>query len=222
MLPRTPALPGEPYVEVQKPWSMGECGHGMALDRDAMFIDLVVEGFAQGDGVGGVILGRRSLGMIWGEPQVEMIEKVKSRGINQAIHIGVIVGAEEDRGCEDSLEALNHPTIMTTIGRKSEEIEHLDGSLKADGAAFLLDSQGGYPYGDQSVLTEGQTILGMSGDLEEVLSVSSRMGQLAGWRSAERQSAEDERACVEGQFLLSGVALLAGKVDGIELAEPPF
>ena len=86
---------------------------------------------------------------------MEMIKKVKTRRINQAIRIGVIVGSEEDRGCEDSLEALNHSSIMTTIGSKTKEIEHLEGSIKADDSAFLLDGQSGYPNGDQSVLAEG-------------------------------------------------------------------
>ena len=157
MLPRTPALPNQPYVEVKKTWSMGECGHGMTFHRYSMLVDLVEEGFAQGDRVDGITLGRRTLDVIWGKPKVEMIEKVKTRRINQAIRIGVIVGAEEDRCCEDSLEALNHSPIMTTIGCKTKELEHLEGSFKADDTAFLLDRQGGYPYGDQSVLAEGQS-----------------------------------------------------------------
>jgi hypothetical protein len=151
-----------------------------------------------------------------------MIEKVKTRRINQAIRIGVIVGAEEDRGCEDSLEALNHSPIMTTIGSKTKEIEHLEGGIKADDTAFLLDRQGGYPYGYQSVLAEGQAKLGMSGNLEKELSVPSDVGQLAGLWAAERQAAEDKRPGVKGEFLLSGVALLAGKVDRFELPKPPF
>ena len=48
------------------------------------------------------------------------------------------------------------------------------------------------------------------------------MGQLAGLRAAERQAAEDKRPCVEGEFLLSGAALLAGKVDRFELPEAVF
>ena len=189
MLPRTPAFPDEPYVEVQQPWSMGECSHGMTLHRDAMFVDLVVEGFAECDGVAVEMVGPGTLRVLQSEPEVEMIEKVKTRGINQAIRVGVIVGAEEDRCCENSLEALNHPPVVATIGRKTEEVEHLKGGIKADDTASLLDSQGGYPYGDQSVLTEGQTILGMSGDLEKELSVPSGMGQLARLRASERQAA---------------------------------
>ena len=82
MLPRTPALPDQPYVEIEKPWSMGEGSHGMALHRDAMLVDLVVEGFAQGDGVAAAIFDRRNLGIVRGKPQVEMIKKVKTRRIN--------------------------------------------------------------------------------------------------------------------------------------------
>ncbi|SPE29425.1 hypothetical protein SBA2_450041 [Acidobacteriia bacterium SbA2] len=185
---------------------MGECSHGMTLHRYPMLVDLVVEGFAQGvvegfaqgNGVGAVVLGSRALGAIWGKPKVEMIKKVKARRINQAIRLGVIVSAEEDRSCEDSLEALNHAPIMTTIGCKTKEIEHLEGSIKADDTAFLLDSQGGYPYGDQSVLAEGQAELRMSRNLEKELSVASRMGQLAGLGAAERQAAEDKWPGVEG------------------------
>jgi hypothetical protein len=43
---------------------MGECSYGMTLHRYSMLVDLVVEDLAQGDGVDGVILGRRTLGMI--------------------------------------------------------------------------------------------------------------------------------------------------------------
>ena len=64
MLHHTPALPREPHVKVQKPWSMGECSNCMTFHRYSMLVDLVVEDLAQGDGVDGVILGRRTLGMI--------------------------------------------------------------------------------------------------------------------------------------------------------------
>lgn len=38
MLPRTPALPNEPQIEVKKPWGMGECSKGMTLDRYSMLV----------------------------------------------------------------------------------------------------------------------------------------------------------------------------------------
>jgi len=59
-------------------------------------------------------------------------------------------------------------------------------------------------------------------NLEEELSVPSCVGQLTRLGAAERQAAEDKRPRMEGEFLLSGVALIAGELDGIELPESPL
>jgi hypothetical protein len=168
------------------------------------------------------MVGPKTLGILWSKPKVNAIEKMKARRIDQPIGIRTILRAEEDRGCEDSLEALNHSPIMTTIGCKTEEIKHPKGSFKVDGAAFLLHGESGYPNGDQPILAEGQAILGVRRDLQKELSVLSRMGQLTGWWAAERQAAEDKRSSMESESLLPHVALLAGKVDRFELPEPPF
>jgi hypothetical protein len=73
-----------------------------------------------------------------------------------------------------------------------------------------------------SSLAEGQAKLGVRRDLQKELSVPSRMGQLTRFWPAQRKSAQDKRACVEREFLFAKVALLAGKVDRFELAEPQF
>ena len=83
------------------------------------------------------------------------IKKMKPRGIHQQISIRMILGAEGDGRCEDSLKALNNSPIVTTVGSEPEEIEHLKGSFKVDGAAFLLQSEGRNPNGDQAILAEG-------------------------------------------------------------------
>jgi hypothetical protein len=134
---------------------MCERSNGMTLHRDSMLIDFVVEGFAEGDGVSDAIVGLGSLAVVGSKPKVEAIKKMKTRGINQRIGVGVILGSEEDGRCEDSLKALNHSPIMATVGSEPEEIEHLKGSVKVDGAAFLLDGESGYPNGDQAILAEG-------------------------------------------------------------------
>jgi hypothetical protein len=158
---------------------VGECRDRMTLYGYSMLVDLLVEGFTEGDGVAGAILGRGTLGMIWGKPKAEAIEKVKTRRIDQPMGIGMILGAEEDGGGEDPLEALNHPPVMATVRSKAEEIEHLSGCVKADDATFLLHGEGGHPNGNQPVLAEGQAVFGMSCDLEKELSIPSGMGQLA-------------------------------------------
>ena len=111
---------------------------------------------------------------------------------------------------------------MATVGSEAEEIEHLMGSIKVDGAAFLLDGESGYPNGDQAILAEGQAKIGMRRDLQKKLSVPSCMGQLTRLGAAERQAAEDKRPRMEGEFLFALVALLAGELDGIELPKPAF
>jgi hypothetical protein len=178
---------------------MCECSNGMTLDGYPILIDFVVEGFAQCDGVSGAIVGLGSLAVVGSKPKVEAIKKMKTRGIHQRISIGTILGAEEDGRCEDSLKSLNNSPIMTTIGSEAEEIEHLKGSLKVDGAAFLLHGESGYPNGDHAILAKGQAKLGVRRNLEKELSVSSRMGQLTGLWAAERQATEDKRPSVKGE-----------------------
>ena len=155
MLPCGPAFPHEPDVKVQNSGGMGKCSNGMTLHRYSMLIDFFVESFAEGDNICAAILGPGTFGAVRSKPKVDAIKKMKTRGIDHRIRIGVNLGAEEEGRCEDSLKALNHSPVMTTIGSKTKEIEHLDGSIKADDTAFLLDSQGGHPYGDQAVLPEG-------------------------------------------------------------------
>lgn len=222
MVPHRPALPHKPNVKVQDSGGMGECSDGITLHRDAVLVDFIIEGFAEGDGISVTILGSESLGVVRCKPKVDAIKKMKTRGINQRISIGMILRAEEDGRCEDSLETLNHSPIVATVGSEPEEIEHLEGSVKVDGAAFVLDGESSYPNGNQSILAEGQAKLRVRRDLQKELSVPSRMGQLTGLRAAERQATEYKRPCMEGEFLFALVALLAGELDGIELPKPAF
>lgn len=48
------------------------------------------------------------------------------------------------------------------------------------------------------------------------------MGQLTGWRAAERQAAKDKRPRMEGEILFAMVALFACQLGGFELPQPAF
>ena len=85
---------------------MSERSDGMTLHRYSMLIDFIVEGFAEGDDISAAIPRRGTLGAVGCKPEVDEIEKMKTRGINQQISIGMIMGAEEDGRCEESLKAL--------------------------------------------------------------------------------------------------------------------
>ena len=120
---------------------MSERSDGMTLHRYAMLVDLIAEGFAENDGVAGAILSSGSRSVVRSKPEMNAIKKMKTRGIHQPISIRMILGAEEDGRCEDSLETLNNSPIMAPIRSEAEEIEHLKGSFKVDGATFLLDGR---------------------------------------------------------------------------------
>jgi hypothetical protein len=76
---------------------MGECSNGMTLHRYSMLINFIVEGFAEGDGVSGAILGLENLGTVRSKPKVDAVEKMKTRGIDQGIAFGMVMRPEEDR-----------------------------------------------------------------------------------------------------------------------------
>jgi len=81
VLPHAPTFPNEPHVEVQKPRGVGEGCDRMTLYWYSMLVDLLVEGFTEGNGVAGVCFVRRSRGAIGGKPKVEAVEKMKTRPI---------------------------------------------------------------------------------------------------------------------------------------------
>jgi hypothetical protein len=110
----------------------------MTFHRYAISVDLIAERFAESDGVAGAILGSVSRSALRGKPDVNAIKKLKMRGSHQQISIRIILRAEED-GRENSLKALNSSPIMATVGRETEEFEHLKVSLEVDGTAVLLD-----------------------------------------------------------------------------------
>ncbi len=99
-------------------------------------VDLIVEGFAEDDGVAGAILGSGSRTTVRSKPEVNAIKKMKTRRVNQRIRIGMVLRAEEDGCCEDSLETLDNSPIMATVGSEAEEIEHLKSSVKVEVRLF--------------------------------------------------------------------------------------
>ncbi len=76
---------------------MCECSDGMTLNRYSMLIGFIVEGFAEGDGISAAIPRRGTLGAVGCKPEVDAIEKMEARRINERIGIMMILRPEEDR-----------------------------------------------------------------------------------------------------------------------------
>lgn len=72
-----PTLPDEPQIKIQKPGRVGKCHDSMTLYRDSMLIDLLIERFAECDGVAEVKLISRSIGVFPRIPEADSVKKMK-------------------------------------------------------------------------------------------------------------------------------------------------
>lgn len=72
------------------------------------------------------------------EPKLGTVKKVKPCPVEERLTVRVVIGAEENRGGKEPLEAFDHSSIISTICREMEERQHLRGIRKMDGAASLL------------------------------------------------------------------------------------
>lgn len=59
------------------------------------------------------------------EPEMKVIEEVKTTPIHQTVADRLAPRPEEDGGGKDALEALHHAPIVAAIFGKAEEFQHL-------------------------------------------------------------------------------------------------
>ena len=99
---------------------------------------------------------------MFGKPEVNAIEEVEARPIDQAAAGGLLFGPEEDGGGKKALEALNQASVIAAVLGKAEELEDLSGAFKMHRTALLPQGKGSHPDGDEAVLAEGQAEVGMA------------------------------------------------------------
>ena len=92
--------------------------------------------------------------------------------------------------------------------------------MESHDPAALTDRERSYPDWNEAVLAERQAIVGMTENLEEKLSIASRVKQLVRRRPAERETAEHEGAGVKGELLVAVFALFPDEFDGFDLFQP--
>jgi len=89
------------------------------------------------------------------KPEVQAIEEVEARPIQEKLPLGLIAGAEKDGGREDPLEALHEAVVSFSVFEEAEEVEHLGRGAETDAPASLVERQGGHPDGNETVLAKG-------------------------------------------------------------------
>jgi hypothetical protein len=96
------------------------------------------------------------------EPEFHVIEKVKAAPVDQLAPGGMIFRPEEDSGGEDTFEPILDSPVVEAIGFKVEEVEDFGGTVEANSAGLLLEGERRNPNGDQPVLPERKTVVGMT------------------------------------------------------------
>jgi hypothetical protein len=125
------------------------------------------------------------------------------------------VRAEKNGGAEDPLKGSHQVSVLGTALLQAERIEHLRGAAERDPLPPLANGEGSKEDRDQSILSPREAVAGMTGHLEEEVSVSPFMEQFPRPRSFDRQATQDERSRREAQTLLRGRAPAAGHLDSL-------
>ena len=154
---------------------------------------------------------------MFGEPEVDVIEEVEARPIDQPVAGRLLFRTEEDRRGKDTLEALHHAAIIAAVLGEPEELQHLSGACEMHGAALLPEGKGSNPDGYEAVLAKGQTEVGMADNVKEEPSVAPSMNELVPWHWTQRNAAEDKRPGVERNFLFALLTLFSNHQDRVDL-----
>jgi hypothetical protein len=91
------------------------------------------------------------------------------------------VRAKKDRGAENAFERGDQSTIFFPAFAHAEGVQHVGRALESDGLALLLNRKRRQEDRHNAVLTEGDAIIGMAGDLKNEFTVSPLIQELALW-----------------------------------------
>lgn len=192
---------------------MGQGGNNLAFYRYSVLVNLAIKNLAEQDGIEVAAAGAYLFVLGGVEPEFHAVEEVEPGPVDHCSRFGLLFSSEKDCGAEDPLEAIDNAAIVRAVFRKAEEIKHLSCGVKMNLAGFLPDCKRCDPDGDQAVLAEGQTELGMPDDLKEETTVAPSMGGLALRRPSQGNTTKDKRPRIKGKFLFPVVTLLANELN---------
>jgi hypothetical protein len=104
------------------------------------------------------------------EPESQVIEEVKTRGVKKRASVRGFLGSEENRGGKYSFKSCNQSAIVRTVFGESKELKQLSRGMEVYCLGLLLDGERCDPDWYEPVLAEGQAVVGVGGDLEEEIS----------------------------------------------------
>jgi len=94
------------------------------------------------------------------------------------------VSTKENRRAEYPLERCDQPAILGTALPHSENIQHFCCAAKRNGLFLLSHGKRREKNGHQPILTSGNAVLRMAGDLQQKLAVPAFVHQCTYWAGA--------------------------------------
>jgi hypothetical protein len=125
----------------------------------------------------------------WVEPELQAIKEMEAGPVEERSGSRVIFGSEENGGTEEPLEALHEAAVVGAVFGKMEKVEHLGGRIEMKLAGFLPQGERGDPDGNEAVLSERQSEVGMGDDVEKEFAVAPAMDEFCGGRATKREPA---------------------------------
>src|SRR5215471_9792793 len=121
-------------------------------------------------------------------PDLRFAEKIETRAMHHFGVRGKTVRAKEDRRAECAFKRPNQSPILFATFTHAEGLQHFGSALELDRLTFLLDGQRRQEDGNNPVLPERNSIIRMTGDLQNELAISPFIEELIGGQTADRQS----------------------------------
>src|SRR5215475_13528855 len=140
--------------------------------------DLFVEFSAKDNNVFEVVFGERSPFFGPVIPNLGLAEEIESGPLDDARSRPQRIGPEENRGAEDALKGGNQPSIFPAAFTHAKDVQHFGRRLETNRWRFLLNGERGQENGNKPVLSERHAIIGMSGNLQDKVAVSSFIEEL--------------------------------------------
>src|SRR5260370_42665036 len=81
--------------------------------------------------------GQETLVRIARVPDSRLAHEVETRMVRDRRFLSLCVGAEENRGTEDSLERRDQAAVLRTALLHAEDVQHFGGAVECDGLLLL-------------------------------------------------------------------------------------
>jgi len=121
------------------------------------------------------LAGQRVLSRVPRIPDSCLAHEIESDAMNHGSTLALRIGPEEDRRPEDPLERAHEPAILCSTLLHAERVQHLRRAPETNHATPLFDRQRGEKNRHEPVLTPGQPVCRMAGDLKKKLPVPPLM-----------------------------------------------